>query len=448
MCEINNMFVGRNKEIDLIIDRVNSSQNELIAITGKRGVGKTTLMMKVKEYFSDIPTILLTGQKSVANKIQLQRASNELKLLTNKNEKITNWMEFFKKLGDFSRQNKIILLIDEFPWLNVKGSLFVEDFSSFWNILPQCGLKVILTGSAVSWINKNIFRAKGGLYHKTTLRINLKPFDLLETRDFLIKENPNFRVNDFVEYYLLTGGVVRYLQQIKVNKNIEENRQLLYGNTFFDDFFDNSFNSTKTDIHKEIVKLFKNRIKLSIDEIKKKLKVSDQLIYSTLKELIETDILIDLPNPKEKNKKDYVLIDLYCYYHLRNQISSQQRQRIIDGYSLEILAIRNINILLDHINRSGFKYSISKWNGKKSQIDLLVNYENNSYSIIECKNYNGVYELELEETHKILNRMDEFYDSLKNKKSQIDVLLVSVFGSKTNTSLKYQDISLEKILLR
>lgn len=322
--------------------------------------------------------------------------------------------------------------------------MFVEDFGNFWNTLNSNNIKVIITGSAVSWLNKNVFRNKGGLYHKTTCKIYLKSFNLLETAQYLRIENPHFRSTDIIEYYLLTGGVVRYLQQIRGNRSIDENREFLFNETYFEDFFDNSFNSTKTNIHKQVIELFKDRIRLSFNKIASKFSYSQKLIYDTLNELEETDVIKSFKN---KNQKEYVITDLYCFYHLRKHNFTKHKQRIIDGYSLEILTILNIDLILQHIGRNGFSYSVQKWQNPKAQIDLLVNYNNNQlYSIVECKNYNSVYELDIDEKNKLLNRMDEFYNSLKSKKSEIDLILVSPFGSKNRTSLRYIDVSLNSIL--
>lgn len=81
---------------------------------------------------------------------------------------------FFADFNAYVKRNEnktFVILIDEFPWLNVKGSWFAEDFGAFWNKVITDNVKIIITGSSVAWMNKNVFRAKGGVYHKTTGRI-------------------------------------------------------------------------------------------------------------------------------------------------------------------------------------------------------------------------------------------------------------------------------------
>lgn len=318
----NNYFIGREDELSILLKRCQNSHKELVAITGKRGVGKTELMKKVKEllksphYSDDYVVIEIFGQKNSPLKRQLKKACDIFTSFFNKTIEPSDWGDFFDLLQEeitlpYNINKKFILLIDEFPWLNTKGSNFIDDFGTFWNRNNYENFKIVLTGSAVSWINQNVFRSKGGLCHKTTLKIKLKSFSMQETMEYLLKENSNFTNSELVEYYLMTGGVVRYLQNIHSNRTIEENYNSIYKNNYFDDFFDNTFNSVKTNIHKKIISMFSNRIKIKIEDIEKEIiNVSHQLIYNTIKELVETDLLIEIKDNGSKKNKSYILSDL------------------------------------------------------------------------------------------------------------------------------------------
>lgn len=485
------MFIGRKHEFQLIEERLHNNQKELVAITGKRGVGKTYLMLNLEKKLESLNSLnktlksyyflKLEGKKSLPKKVQIEIAFNKLRNLAQlinsdlkfelfqppKNS-INNWNDFFEILKDFiltfenyissqKLNSKIICFIDEFPWLNVKGSYFVEEFGSFWNLLSSSLFKIVLTGSAISWINKNVFRNKGGLYHKTTLKIALKSFDLLETRDYLRSENPHISNEKIISYYLITGGVARYLQQIRFNRTLHENQLLIYeNNDYFDDFFNNTFNSTKTNLHKEIVSLFSNRIKLTFKEIEKGVSnkinsISLKTIYGVLKELVETDVLLELPS-FNKGDKEYLISDLFCFYHLRKSKwkRSNHQNAIIDGFSLEILTYKNIHRILTYLNRGGFNFDMYRWQNKEAQIDMLLHYSNGHFSLIECKNYNTTILFgEKQEDFQILHKMETFLNNLgkrENKKVDIDVILVSLFGSKNNSTINYLDVPLVDLL--
>lgn len=448
-------FIGRKNEIKLITNAIHSNSKELIAIIGKRGIGKTFLMQKIidnlnnDEIDNNFKILSFEGMR-VSRKTLLKDVEEKIEKQLNTVVKINQWEDFFEFLKQQSQNQKTICFIDEFPWFNTKKSDFVERFGRFWNLLNNNNLKIIITGSAVSWMNKNVFRAKGGLYHKTTLKIHLKSFDLLETRDFLKKKNPHINNLKIIEYYLITSGIVRYLQQIDFNKTIEENKKHFFNNIVFDDFFDNCFNSYKNNIHKEIVMLFNNRISLSFKEIKEKLikkdeKRSDATIYNALKELVETDILFE-NKPFKSSKRDtkYVLIDSFCFFSLRNNNSFNER--ILDGLAFEILVYNNIEHFLKKMGRS-FSFNAFRFQNKETQIDLAINYYNtNIFSIIECKNYNNTFVIDEATEKNLLKKISVAEKEIKKKKIEIDVIFITIFGVRNLGSLPIHNISIDEFL--
>lgn len=99
------MFIGRKKEYQEIVDRINSPYKELVAIIGKRGVGKTTLMSKVQNELNE-KTLYLFGRKGVSNKQQLETASRKLNEYFDLQEKCHSWEYFFNILIQESKKNR------------------------------------------------------------------------------------------------------------------------------------------------------------------------------------------------------------------------------------------------------------------------------------------------------------------------------------------------------
>lgn len=447
------MFIGRQKELSKIIQRVQGEYKEFIAITGKRGVGKTFLTEKVKELISsDIKILEITGRQGISKRKQIEQAVANFESVLGVRFANSSWHDFFKDLNRYLKENKeinFLISIDEFPWLNTKGSCFVEDFGVFWNAITTDNVKIIITGSAVSWMNKNVFKTKGGLYHKTTLRINLKQFSFEETMDFLLRTNPHLKNFEIVNYYLMTGGNVRYLKQIRNEDTMEANYNEIYNSSRFNDFFESSFNSTKTNIHREIVELFKDRIRMSAKDIVQKISKSNAsvgLIYNAISELVETDVLTEVKTHNKKNSHEYILTDLFCFNFLRKANFNSQQHSIINGYAFEILTLLNIDMILSDLNR-GRAEKVERWQSKDAQIDLLVSYPNDLYSVIECKNHREVFELNIEEVQSLMRKTESFYQS-KNKRTKIEVILVTLFGTKNRTTFKYIDFCLDNFISR
>lgn len=156
--------------------------------------------------------------------------------------------------------------------------------------------------------------------------------------------------------------------------------------------------------------------------------------------MVETNVLkaISITGSKQKI---YVLVDLFCFYHLRSF------DDINNGYAFEILALNNIELLLKEAKLKSKDINLYRWHNKKAQIDLIVDHQDKiNYSLFECKFYNKQYEINEDEKDKILNRKSEFIDSLSKKKALVDLIVFSMFGTKNRTTLNYFDLSLNEIL--
>lgn len=447
------MFIGRQKELSKITRRIQGEYKEFIAITGKRGVGKTFLLEKVKKLVSpDIKILEIVGRQGVSKRKQIEQAVANFETVLGVKFASNSWNDFFKDLNKHLKENEDIVFfisIDEFPWLNTKGSCFVEDFGAFWNSVTTDNVKIVITGSAVSWMNKHVFRTKGGLYHKTTLRVNLKQFSFEETMTFLLKTNPHLTNFEVVNYYLMTGGNVRYLKQIRNEETMEDNYNEIYNSSRFDDFFESSFNSLRTNIHKEIVELFKDRIRLSAKDIIQKISkknMSVGLIYNAINELVETDVLTEVKTHNKKNGHEYILTDLFCFNFLRKTSFNSQQHSIVNGYAFEILTLLNIDMILSDLNRGRFD-KVERWQSKEAQIDVLVSYPNDLYSIIECKNHREVFDLNIETVQDLVKKIESFRSS-KNKRTKAEVILVTLFGTRNRTTFKYVDFCLDDFISR
>ena len=92
---------------------------------------------------------------------------------------LSNWFDVFSALRDLiskaGADDRLIIFIDEMPWMDNKKSDFVPAFEHFWDGWTSWrkNIMLIVCGSETSWITKKIFRNKGGLYNRTTRQIAL-----------------------------------------------------------------------------------------------------------------------------------------------------------------------------------------------------------------------------------------------------------------------------------
>jgi uncharacterized protein len=166
-----------------------------------------------------------TGSLDTNTNIQLYNFYADFKRATKEIEEIKipkNWSEAFNLLANYlysleKLNKKIVVFIDELPWLDRPKSGFLPALQYFWN---QHGSKMkylalITCGSAASWIIQNLVKAKGGLYNRVTQRIELKPFNLKETEDFFEFKNLKFTRYQIVQLFC---GYWRYVRTSEVLK--------------------------------------------------------------------------------------------------------------------------------------------------------------------------------------------------------------------------------------
>lgn len=147
----------------------------------------------------------------------------------------SNWDQAFTFLTSFLKERlktePIVILIDEFPWVHTPKSGFLSTFEHWWNSWAsrQPMLKIVLCGSAASWMIEKIINNKGGLHNRITRApIQLLPFTLYETREYLLSRGIRLDSYQLLELYMAMGGVPHYLKQIQKGESVQQAIDRLY----------------------------------------------------------------------------------------------------------------------------------------------------------------------------------------------------------------------------
>lgn len=469
-------FIGRISETKQLRKEFQKDGKSLVAVIGRRGVGKTTFINNfvLNEIDNaDYLILKIEGKKNKPLKQQIKDiffyVSRILKYTKedvdffNKN---ISWFSFFTLLSEYCNRKKVLIIIDEFAWLHTKCSNFVEEFGGFYNAVILSQTKIIISASAISWMNKNVIQNKGSMFHKISLLINLKSFSIKETFEYLKVNGFNINSDVMFKYYMITGGVVRYLEKLKPEQTFEENAVEIFKNNNnstgleFEELFKQTF-SSNTNAHQKIVDCFHKQNSHSISSIQKETSLSFTTISTILEELVVSDILSIKSNYKNKKRENiYFITDLFCLSHLKlvknkilcQNIFNNQSFNINKGFILEIIVLKNIDLIKKEIGRSGFESIEYSLRNKDNQIDLIIEYSKNKYSIIEVKFYHVPFVLDEEYQKELMKKKDSFEKFLISKKIKdfdIDFIIFSMNGvKKTDTvfGFNYHEINFDKIL--
>lgn len=154
----------------------------LVVAYCRRRVGKTFL---IRQAFDNCFDFYLIGLYKKSMRRQLENFANALSDYSGEDvETPKDWYAAFRMLKNYllgiSRPGKLVVFLDEVPWMETRKSDFVSALESFWNgwVSSESNFLLILCGSATSWITKKVFSNKGGLSNRYTDRIYLKPFSL------------------------------------------------------------------------------------------------------------------------------------------------------------------------------------------------------------------------------------------------------------------------------
>lgn len=232
------MFVGRDRELELLEEAYGSETFECVVVYGRRRVGKTSLInqfLRNKEY-----SYFFTAQQTLA-KENLEGLSASLAPLIKPypNTKLypgpnlypdltpspvypvyRSFEEALTAIFERSLQEHCVFVIDEYPYLAecYRGiSSLLQTFIDRYK--NKSKMLLILCGSSMSFMEHQVLGEKSPLYGRRTRQIKLEPFDAFDAAKMLGNAAPE----QIVELYSLVGGVPLYLEQLNPSKTTEWN---------------------------------------------------------------------------------------------------------------------------------------------------------------------------------------------------------------------------------
>jgi AAA+ ATPase superfamily predicted ATPase len=203
-------MIGRAEEIRILKRIFEAEGPEMVAITGRRRVGKTYLIREVLKNQIDFEIV---GIHKGTRQEQLINFCHSLKNAGNFEElpqKPVNWMKAFAQLIDWlepiSLQKRTVLFFDELPWIATRNGDFLKAFGHFWNSwASRKNILVIICGSAASWMIRKVINNKGGLHNRVTRQITLNTFTLSETESYLKKRGIEIDRYQIILLYMALG---------------------------------------------------------------------------------------------------------------------------------------------------------------------------------------------------------------------------------------------------
>ncbi|MEA3424204.1 MAG: ATP-binding protein [Bacillota bacterium] len=445
------MFVGRKYELEALEKLYDSDKFEMFILYGRRRVGKTAL---INEFIKDKNHIFYVASQE-SKQDALKRFSEIVldcfPMAKSMIDFFETWDKAFSYIGEQVGQDKLVVAIDEYPYLAESyspiSSILQNIIDHKWN---KTRIKLIISGSSMSFMERQVLGYESPLYGRRTSQLKLLPFDYKESQEFI----PCFSDEEKIISYGVVGGIPQYLLLLSQYSNITEGIKELYLKKY-GHFYEETTSLLKQELREPAIY---NSIIASIasgastlNQIGTKTGIDNAKCAKYLRTLIDLHIVEKIAPINSKGKKNqiYSIKDLmfrfwYRYipanitnielglsdYVLKNKILpdlSNFMGLAFENISKEYLLIENREMKLPFVFDN-----IGKWWGnnkilkKQEEIDIVC-ISGNKGLFAECKwrneklDYN-IYE-DLKRKSYLLLEFPERYYILFSKSGFTDRLL-------------------------
>lgn len=459
---------GRKSEIIELESVYNSKQAEFVVIYGRRRVGKTFLIRELYEgKFAFCHTALSPFEMEQDNTELLYR--QQLRVFGDSlqqygdyhKEAPADWIQAFQWLRELlvrqSRRKRLVVFLDELPWMDTPRSGFVTAFEHFWNGwgAGQRKLMLIVCGSASSWINDKLLNNTSGLYGRTTHDIHIAPFNLLDCEQYFSKRRIVMDRYDLLQCYMIMGGIPYYMSYFKRGHSLAQN----IDNMFFANGgslrleFDRLFQSLFTDAerYKSLVRLLGSRREgYTRKEIVEHLGITSGGGLTKMLESLEASDFIIRYNSFASSARGtyYKLIDMFSLFYLffvekhnaRNTSFWQDNLHSPQlnawrGISFEEVCYSHIDKIKSALGISGVHCEVLPWRSKTqddhTQIDMLINRDDRVVNICEIKYCAGVFTIDKDYDMTLMNKVQSFVAQTSLRKNP-HLTVITTYGLKQN----------------
>lgn len=466
-------LIGRKQEKLVLQEALASKEAEMVAVLGRRRIGKTFL---VTTMYQGRIAFEMSGTQGASVQQQLRNFRDEISNFARGKlplEVPEDWLSAFQMLRQYLTSldptDKQVIFFDELPWLAGAKSGFLEALGYFWNSwASRQNIVVVICGSATSWMIRKVVHNKGGLHNRITKRVQLQPFTLLETEQYLANQHIALDRFQILHLYMAMGGVPHYLKAVKAGQSAAQNidRICFSEGGLLRDEFSKLYPALfkQADKHIAIIRALASKWKgMDRAEILEKSKsISGGGITSVLEELEQSGFITSYyPYGKKRREKIFRLTDAYSLFYLHfietnkdqkegvwQQLSQSQAYKSWSGYAFENICLTHLAQIKKAMGISGVFTQASAFYKKNTpemsgaQIDLVLDRKDHIVNLFEMKFYNEPY-----------MPTKTFADSLRAKRSvfkettgvrkQLSWVLLTAYGMQPNQhSIGLVDINL------
>lgn len=207
-------FYNRTSELSELqrIQRLSfTDYSRLTVVTGRRRIGKTSLIMKSVE---GKPTVyLFVGRKNEATLCSEFLPIIAQSLDTFVPREIQTFRSLFQYLMELATNRSFNLVIDEFQeFYSINESVY-SDMQNIWDTYrKKTKMNLIVSGSVYSLMEKIFQHKKEPLFGRADNIMKLSAFDIATLKEIMSDYRPKYTNDDLLALYSFTGGIPKYVE--------------------------------------------------------------------------------------------------------------------------------------------------------------------------------------------------------------------------------------------
>lgn len=232
-------FYDRKIEVETLrrIEATSHEYSQMTVITGRRRIGKTTL---IKHAYEGVDMIYFFVARKSEALLCRELADTVKSVLGEDIGDFTGMGRLFNTLMQIARRRNFTLVFDEFQNFKYVNESFFSDMQNIWDSnKDDARINLVVCGSLYSMMTKIFDDRKEPLYGRATSRIRLREFPLETLREIISDNNPDYTPDDLLAMYMITGGVAKYIEQLYMAKAFTKDKiidaVLSYGSYFIDE---------------------------------------------------------------------------------------------------------------------------------------------------------------------------------------------------------------------
>jgi AAA+ ATPase superfamily predicted ATPase len=221
-------FYNRTSELAELrrIQNLSFSQNSrLTVVTGRRRIGKTSLIMK--SVVNSTWVYLFVGRKNEATLCSEFKSIITQTLDAFIPDEVRTFRSLFTMLMQLAERQSFVLVIDEFQeFYNVNASIY-SDMQNIWDQYKnKTKMHLIVSGSVYSLMQKIFQNSKEPLFGRADNILKISAFDLVTLKLIMNDYKPDYINDDLLALYTITGGVPKYVELLCDNNALTVNEMI------------------------------------------------------------------------------------------------------------------------------------------------------------------------------------------------------------------------------